>query len=267
MVIQSFLEFPFLQRAMLAVIVVSLVCAVTGVFVVMGRLAFFTDTIAHSALTGIALGVLLGINPFWSALVFGLLVAFGVVYLKDKGRLNTDTALGLFLPFAMAVGILLLQIKHDYTPDLMSYLFGSILAVSLIDILLEVIIAIVILVWIYRNYQQLLYVSFDRESAWAAGVSIRKVEYAMMALTSMVVVASLQVAGIALVGALIVIPAASAKNVASSFKEVIGWSILFGVLSGVIGLVMAVVLDVSGGAAIVITAMMIFLISFVFRKK
>ncbi|MBU0648336.1 metal ABC transporter permease [Patescibacteria group bacterium] len=264
---ETFLQYPFLQRAMLAAVLVGLICALMGVFVVFNKMAFFVDALAHSALTGIAIGILIGVAPFWTALVFGVLVAVGVVYIKSKGKIETDTALGLFMPFAMALGILLLQLKSGYTPDLMSFLFGSVLAVSWIDLIIILVIGILSLGWLYTYYKDLVFMAFDRESALVSGIKINQMDYWLMVLLSMVVIASLQVAGIILVGAMIVIPAASAKNIARNFREVVVYSGIIGLVGSVTGMILSYVFDLSSGAVIVMTMVGIYLVTFVLRRN
>jgi len=256
-----------LLRALLAALIIGVVGAALGVFVVFNRMSFFTDAIAHSALTGIAIGVLFNVTPFWVALVFGVLVGLGVVYLKNSGRFSSDTVLGLLMPFSMALGVILISLKPGYVPELLSYLFGSILAVSWSDLWFEMLVGGVALIWLGFNYQPLLHMSFDRESAQASGVNVVWLEYIFVAILSAVVVASLQVVGIILVGALIVIPAAAAKNLARSFSQVLWLAIVIGILSGGLGLFFSLWLDIASGPAIVVMAMLIFVITFVVRRK
>lgn len=265
--IEAFIQYPFLQRALLASVLVGIVCALMGIFVVFNRMAFFVDALAHSALTGIAIGILMGIAPFWTALFFGLAVAVAVVFVRNKSRLNIDTALGLFLPFSMALGILLLQLKQGYTPDLMSFLFGSVLSVSISDLIIISVIGVIAVGWLYIYYRDLVYMAFDRESALVSGVKVGWLEYCLMIILAAVVIASLQIAGIILVGALVVMPTAAAKNIAGNFKQVVVYSLLIGFVGSVVGIMLSYVLDLSSGAVIVMTLMGIFLVTFVFRRE
>ncbi len=260
-------QYPFLQRALIAALIVGLVCSVMGVFVVFNRMAFFADAVAHSALAGIAIGLLAGVSTFWSAMVFGIAVALVSIYLKSKARLNIDTVLGLFLPFSMALGILLLGFRGNYTPDLVSYLFGSILSVSWLDIVVMIVLTIVAFFWLRLNYKKMLAIVFDRDLAYASGIKVEYTEYVFVILMSMIVVASIQVVGIVLVGGLIVIPAATARNVVKSFGQMIWMSGIFGILSGLLGLILAYYLDIASGSAIIMIAMGLFIISFIFRSK
>lgn len=264
---EAFWQFPFLQRALVAVILVGLICAALGLFTVFNRMSFFADVIAHSALTGIAIGLLINVLPFWTALVFGVLIAWTVGFLKNKGKINNDTLLGLFLPFSMALGILLMQLKKGYTPDLMSFLFGSILTVSSYDLLIELTVVLVVGLWLRYNFKKLVFLSFDRDSAKVSGIDVERLEYWFMILTAIVVVASLQVAGIALVGALIVVPVVTAKNIAKNITQTWWLSIVFGVSSGIVGLIISYIFNVASGATIVMVSMFLFLSTFVFRRR
>ncbi|MFA4931090.1 MAG: metal ABC transporter permease [Patescibacteria group bacterium] len=264
---EAFIQYPFLQRALLASVLVGIICALLGVFVVFNRMAFFVDALAHSALTGIAMGILIGITPFWTALIFGIGVAVGVVYIRNKGKLHTDTVLGLFLPVAMALGILLLQLKSGYTPDLMSFLFGSVLSVSIIDLIIIGVVGIGAMVWLYFYYRDLVWLAFDRESALVSGVKVVWLEYILMIALAVVVIASLQVAGIILVGAMVVIPAVAAKNLARNFSQVVYYSVAFGLLGSVVGMFLSYIFDLSSGAIIVMTLAGIFLVTFIIRRE
>lgn len=265
--LEAFIQFPFLQRAMLAAVLVGLLCGIMGVFLVFNRMSFFADAIAHSALTGIAIGLILGVAPFWAAMVFGLLVAVATVYLKDRAKLNIDTVLGLFLPFSMAIAVLLLGLRKSYTPDLLSYLFGNILAVSSPDLIIVATLLVISLFWLKFNYQKMLAVVLDRDLAVAAGIDVIRLEYIFMAIMSLIVVASIQVIGIILVGGLLVIPAAAAKNIATSFWQLIIIAGVIGVLSAVLGLILSYVLDIASGSAIIVVASLIFIGTFLMRKK
>lgn len=262
-----FINYPFLLRALLAAVLIGGICGMMGAFVVFNRMSFFADAVAHSALTGIAVGVLLNIVPFWTALIVGVLVAVGVVYLRNTGRFSTDTVLGIFMPVAMALGILLMSFKQGYVPDLTSFLFGSILAVSWNDIWIELVVGGLAVMFLYKYYWRLLLMLFDQPTAVAIGVKVQWLEYLFVILLSIVVVASLQVVGIILVGAMMVIPAAAAKNLAVNFQQVVWYGGIIGILGGMIGLVFSIKLDLSSGSAIVLTLMLLFLISFIWRKK
>jgi len=264
---ELFLHYPFLLRALLAAGLIGGICGLVGSLVVFNRMSFFADAVAHSALTGIAIGILLNIAPFWTAVTVGVLVALGVVAIKNSGRFSTDTILGVFMPVAMALGIVLISFKDGYVPDLTSFLFGSILAVSWTDLIIEMVIGIMVVGLLTKYYWAMLFTSFDRATAQAAGVKVDWLEYLLVVLLSVVVVASLQVVGIILVGAMVVIPAAAAKNWARSFWQVMWGGALIGIIGGWLGLFLSIEYDLSSGAAIVLTLMAIFIITFIFRKK
>lgn len=262
-----FIQYPFLLRALLAAVLIGGVCGAVGSFVVFNRMSFFADAVAHSALTGIAVGILFNVMPFWTAILVGLLVAVGVVFLKNSGRFSTDTVLGIFMPSAMALGIVLMSFKSGYAPDLMSFLFGSILSVSWTDLLIELVIGGVALGVMIKFYWPLLYYSFDREAAVAAGIDVDRLEYLFVIVLSAVVVASLQVVGIILVGAMIVIPAAAAKNIGKSFGQVVWAGGAIGLLGSLLGLLLSISYDLSTGSVIVLVLVFLFIITYIFRRK
>ncbi len=267
MIILDLLHYSFWQRALVAVCCLGLIYGVWGGMVVAKRMAFFSDAISHAALTGIAIGLLVGWNPVGLAMVVGVIVALLTIFIKNRTKLNFDTVLGLFLPLAMALGVIILSFKSGYVPDLMSYLFGNILAVSWSDLWLQLVIGVVSLVWLIFNYRKMVLLSFDRGLAQAAGIEVEKEEYILAVLLSLVVVAGIKAVGIILVGALLVIPAMAARNLAVNFKQMLVFSGLIGVLSGIIGLVLAAWLDWPSGASIVVTAAVIFFLSLLKLKK
>lgn len=267
MIFSQLIYYPFWQRALLAAGCLGLIYGLWGTVVVARRMAFFADAISHGALTGIAIGVLLNIAPVWLALVVGIGIAVLSMYIKNRTRLNFDTVLGLFLPVAMALAVILLSFKRGYVPDLMSFLFGNILAVSWSDLWLQLLVGFLSLVWFFASYKKWLLMSFDRGLAVAAGVKVDWEEYALAVLLSLVVVVGIKAVGVILVGALLVIPAVAARNMAGNFKQMVVYSGLIGILSGWLGLLAAAWLDLPSGAAIVVVAMLIFVLSLIKIKR
>lgn len=267
MEIGELIYYPFWQRAFLAALWLGLVYGLWGSVVVARRMAFFADAISHGALTGIAVGILLGVAPIWLALVVGVVIAALTVYIKNRTKLNFDTVLGLFLPFSMAMGVILLSLKKEYVPDLISFLFGNILTVSWSDLWLQMVLGLLSIVWLFVNYRKLILQSFDRGLAVSLGVNVEKEEFVLSILLSLVVVAGIKAVGIILVGALLVIPAVAARNIAKNFRQMMVFSGVIGMLSGVLGLVVAAGLDLPSGAVIVVVSMLLFLVSFFVVKN
>lgn len=252
------LAYPFIQRALVSGIIVGTVCALLGVFVVVRRMSFFGDAISHSAFTGVALGFLLGINPSLTALFFAVLVAAGMGYLQNRGNLSADTTIGIFFSGSAALGLLIIALLRGYRADLFQYLFGDILSISDKDLLVAVALGVVVAGGMARLMRPLLQITFNRDMAKVAGVPVELYEYLLMVLLAVTVAVSLKIVGIILVTALLIVPAAAAKNISGNFRQMVGWSVAFGIASTIIGLVASYYLDTSSGPTIVLTSILIF---------
>ena len=259
----AFLQYPFMQRALIASFAIGLLCAVVGVYVTLRSLSFFSDAISHAALAGIALGVLLGVDPVLAAVVFCVAVAAGITYLTFRTDLTSDTVIGVFFSGSMALGVLLIGLQQGYQTDLLSYLFGDVLAVSTLDVALAVCLAAVVLAVLFRWSTVLIKIAFNRDLAGVEGVRAVAWDYLFMVMLALTVAVSLKIVGIVLVSALIIIPAATARNVAPDFRTLMGLATALGVLSAVSGLVLSYYLDTASGPTIVIVAIAFFIASFV----
>jgi len=260
------LAYPFVQRALVSGVIVGIVCALLGVFVVIRKMSFFGDAISHSAFTGVALGFLLGINPSLSALGFAILVAAGMVYLQNKGNLSADTTIGIFFSGSAALGLLIIALLRGYRTDLFQYLLGDILSISDRDLMISVVMGIVVVGVMSRIMRPLLQITFNRDMAKVAGVPVERYEYLLMFLLAATVAVSLKIVGIILVTALLIVPAAAAKNISANFRQMVAWSVIFGVSSSILGLAASYWLDTSSGPTIVLTSILIFCITLAARK-
>ncbi len=258
---------PFLARALVAGVVSAVLCAFVGVFVVTRKMAFYANAIAHSSLAGVAIGYLINKSPFGSALAFGVFVGVGISYLYRKSVLFIDTIIGIFLPSSMALGVILIGFVKGYKPDLLSYLFGDILAVSVKDLYMIIGLSAVSFLFFGSFFYEITMISFDEDWAKVKGVPVNVIDYIFFAILSLIIVTSTKTVGIILVSALIVIPPASSMNIARSFKETILYSVVFGVASAVFGILISYALNISTGPAIVLTATAIFLITLIIRRK
>lgn len=256
----------FLLRALLAAVLVGFVTANLGVFVVLRKMAFFSDAIAHASLTGIALGLLFGIHPVLGAVVFSVLVAVGIAYIQKRSTMAIDTVIGVFFSAAIALGVLLISLLPGYRADLFGYLFGDILAVSRIDIIVLGCVAVGSVVLVGRSFRGWLAIAFHGDLAQISGVRVQRMEYLFLVTLALVVALGIKLVGTVLIGSLIVIPAAAAKNVAPNVRSLFGLAMLFGVSSGVLGLLAAYALDIAAGPAIVVTATGMFGLSFLFKR-
>jgi zinc transport system permease protein len=251
--------YPFMQRALLAGLLVSLMTSLLGVLVVLRRSAFFGDALAHASLAGVALGVLAGWHPLLTAAGVSVGISLGLHATERHTRLPLDTVLGFVLPFFMALGVLLLSLKPGYQPELMSFLFGSILTVSHDNLLWIAVITVVVLGSFVRFRPQLVFATFDEEGAQLAGIRVGLMLTGYYILLALVIIASIRTVGVILVNALLIIPAATAKIFARSLAHMFVLTPLLGTTSVVGGIIASYYLDLPAGPAIVVLSGGLFL--------
>jgi ABC-type Mn2+/Zn2+ transport system permease subunit len=262
----SLLEYTFIQRALLAGVVVGFVCPVVGVFVVLRGLAFVGEGIAHAAFTGIALGILLGIPPLGGALLFCGAVSLLIAFVSNRGRIREDVGTGIFFSSSIALGVLLLSRAGRGGGDLMGYLFGSILAISTPDLIVSGVLCVVVVVCVGLFYKELVTVVFDEELASLIGIPSRALTYLLFLLIALTVVACLRIVGIVLVSSLLVTPAATALQFSRDIDRAVVVSALIGVTVTETGLIASFLLDTPPGATVALFSTVLFLVSVGFRQ-
>ena len=254
-----------MQRAMLAGVIVGLLCSVLSLFVVLKRLSFVGAGISHSAFGGVALGFLLNIEPTWTAAFFCILIALLIGLIKQRGKIQEDTVIGIFFAATMAFGILLVGLSKRYNMDLFGYLFGNILAISASDVKIVVAVSIVVLAVIGLFFKELLFYSFDEEMARISGIPTGFLNYLLLTLLALVIVVSIKVVGIVLVSALLVIPGATGRQVTSNYRGMLAVALLVGLLATTGGLILSCVLNLPSGSTIVLLATLFFFLSLLKR--
>jgi len=254
------LQLPFMQRAVAAGIIIGFLASYYGVFVVQRGLGFLGNGLAHAAFGGVALGLFLGQEPLLLAVPFTVFIAIAITWVRQRTTLASDTIIGVFFASSMALGILFLALKRDYTADAFSYLFGSILAVTSTDLWVMAVIVLLALLTL-PLWGRWAYATFDRDLALADRVPVRLDDYLLSALIAVTVVAAVKVVGIVLVSAFLVIPAAAARLLIQRFTIMTLLSILFGMASALIGLWFSYMLDIPSGATIVLCQTVIFILS------
>lgn len=260
------LQFGFMQRGLLASILVAAICGILGSFVVLKGLAFIGDALAHASFGGIALAFVIGFNIYAGAFVFALATALGIGALSRGGEVKSDTAIGVLFSGTFALGILLVSGLDSYTTDLFGYLFGDVLSITIADLWSISGLGAVVLLLVAAFYRQLLFVAFDPMVAAASGLPARLLEYLLLALLGLTIVTAIQAVGIVLVVALLVTPAATAQLLMRRLHRMILASIGFGVLSALLGIYLSYYLDVASGAAIILAATALFFCAFAYRR-
>lgn len=259
-------HYPFMQRALIAGVLLAALLAYLGVFVILRRMSFFSDGIAHASLAGVAAGVLFSVNPLLTALVVSVLFAVGLFLLEKKTNLSSDAAIGLLFTSGMALGVLLMSFKSGYQPELIGFLFGNILAISRSDLAIIVILCGLMGGFLILNRRQIALLAIDREMAYLSGVNPDFFQLAMNIALAVSVVLGIRMLGIILVSALLIIPVSIAKLVSRSFQNLVFKSVVVAEFIVLAGLAISYVFDLPTGAMIVLTGTVLFFLVFLFRK-
>lgn len=259
-------QYEFMVRALLAGLVVSIICPFIGVFLVFRRLSFMADTIAHISLAGIATGLTLGFNSFLSTAFFALSTAIGIEKLRKDSKVFDEAILALIMSGGIALAVVLISLSKGFNVDIFSYLFGSLLTVSNFDLALIIVVGIVVVVAMTILFNQLFLISFDEETAKTSGLAVTRINLIFAILVGLTVSVAMKIVGVLLVSALMVIPVLSAMQISNSFKQLVISSILLGLIGTIVGLFFAYYLNLASGGAIVLTLVSIFFSLFVFQK-
>tara|TARA_Y100001934_G_scaffold223491_1_gene267040 strand:- start:455 stop:1303 length:849 start_codon:yes stop_codon:yes gene_type:complete len=274
--LHSILDYGFLRRAVLAAILMSLTCGLIAPVVVLRRLSFSTDGLAHSSLGGLAIGVIFvtnGASPslisYLISFIFTVSVAAGITYLSENNRIDSDTAVGVCYVAAFALGVLVLSLREGYSGHLDQFFFGSLLAVNQIECLLLLILSLISFIFIFWNWLSVGKWTFNEEMAHAEGVPVKKLRYFFMFLVVAVVIVSSRVVGVLLVTSMLIVPGAVGSLASRSMFGITIVSIATALVSSLIGLSISNSYDVPPGPVIVLTGFLIFLGTYLtqYRKK
>jgi ABC-type Mn2+/Zn2+ transport system permease subunit len=261
------LSFDFMQRAFLGGIIVCLLCSFLSFFVVLKRLSFIGVGISHSALGGLAIGVMTGLNPFLSAGVFSTLIAWAIGITSKKGKIHEDVTIGIFFSASMAFGVVLISLSSGYKADLFSLLFGNILAITTADLWMLAGCGLVVTLFLVLLFKELLAICFDEEIARIGGLPVEFLYYGLLTAMAITVVASIKVVGVILVEALLVIPAATGLQLSMNYRWMLFFSLLTGFISVLSGLLLSYAYELPSGATIVLCAAVLFVLAFLFSPR
>lgn len=253
---------PWMQRALLVALFLAPLCALLGVFVTARRMSFFSDTIAHAGLAGVAIGSWLGlIDPTLPVVLVGLLVAVAIFYLKERTQLLTDTIMALLLSGSVAFGIIVLSLLHSRPGDIHAFLFGDILAVGTREVWEAAALCAIVGTGVFLRLSELSLITAHEDMAHVCGVPVRRLNYVFVVVLTLTVALTIRLLGIVLVTSLLVIPPAAARNLSRSLRQQILYSLAFGLLGGLGGTALAYVLDVPCGPTIALSCVALFLVS------
>jgi ABC-type Mn2+/Zn2+ transport system permease subunit len=259
--------YGFMQRGFAAAVIVGALCALVGCYVVLRSMAFMGDAMAHAILPGIAIAYLLGGNLQVGALIAAIAVALGIGFFSQGGEIKEDTAIGILFSAALSLGVALISSIRTYAIDLSHILFGDVLGVSPANLRLIGGLAAAVILTVVIFYRPFLVITFDPVLAKTLRMPTGLLRNLLLVLLSVTIVISLQTVGIGLVAAMLVTPAAAAYMLTRRLPVMMAFSILFGVLSGIIGLYLSYYLNIASGASIVLVATLIFLVAYFFSPR
>lgn len=260
-------QYNFMLNALLAVLLVTPLFGILGTMVVNNKMAFFSDAIGHSALTGIAIGVLLGLqDPLAAMLAFAILLAIGISMVKARGNSSPDTIIGVFSSSAVALGIVILSRGGGFA-KYSNFLIGDLLSISPAQILLLLAVLLMVLLFWGGFFNQLLLVSINPSLARSRGVNVRAIEVAFSIIMAVVVTISIQWVGILIINSLLILPAAASRNIAVNMRQYHLFALLVALVSGLSGLVCSYYWGTATGATIVLCASIFFILSLFMKAK
>lgn len=264
--IWQILQYGFIQRAFTTGAFVAILCSSLGLFLVLRRLSLIGDGLSHVSFGAIAVGLFLGFYPLYVAIPLVVLSSLLILKLTQKARVYGDAAIGIVSSVALAGGVILASLSGGFNVDLLSYLFGNILAISEFEMVVSIILSSVVLLVIYLFYYELFSISFNEELAQATGIKTEKINTMLIVLTAITVVLSIRVVGIMLVSSFLILPAVTALQVARSFKKAIMFSSISAIVPLITGVFVSFVFNLPTGATVVIANFLLFALALVYAK-
>lgn len=260
------IRYGFMQNALVTGILLAITCSLLGVFLVLRRYALIGDGLAHLSFGGVAAGLLFGMKPLLSATIFAVLGSLGILKLVEKARIHGDAAIGILSQTSMGVGIFVISLSQGLNVDIMSYLFGSLLAVTITDSLIALILTFVTITFILLNYKKLLALTFDEETARTTGINTKILNTSLMILTAITIALAMRITGLLLVSSLIIIPAVTATQISKSFKQTLFLTSIISAFSVIIGIFASFYLDSATSGTIILTLFAFFSITLIYKK-
>jgi zinc transport system permease protein len=262
----SLLTFPFMQRAIVGAVLMGIIGGMLGTFVTLRQLSFFSHAVGHAALVGVALGVLLQINPTWMLLPFTLVFGVIVLYFIDKTDLGSDSVLSIVLSGALAIGVILTSLIKGYRGNLMAVLFGDILAIDTTDLILTLLVLVGGSIFLLSTLRQQILLTLNPDVAQVQGVPVQLYRYVFVVLLSLAVAVAIKAVGVLLVNAFLVIPASTAKLMSHHFSRFLIMSIIVGSMSSIAGIIVSGIFNFASGPSIVLVQFLLFIAVFIWFK-
>ena len=255
----EWIAYDFMKRAFIAILFMAPAAAGVGIHVVNFRMSFFSDAISHSAFTGVAIGIVAGIDPVYTLVLFGVLVGGLIVKMRKKSDLSVDAIIGVAFSTSVALGIVIISAKRGLTRNLHSFIYGDLLAVTEGELLLMTLLAAVVLFFSVFMYNRLILMAISEEVSRTKGINTALYEYAFSILLALVVCLSIRVVGILLVTAMIIIPATIGRTLSRSVGSLFWISTLIAIVSSLTGLISSYYWDTSTGATMVLASAVFFI--------
>jgi len=252
------LQYDFFVHALLAALLASITCGIIGTYIVSNRIVFLSGGITHASFGGIGLGYFLGINPIFGAALFSVISGLGIEYFSSKGAIRYDSIIGIWWSLGMAIGIIFIYVTPGYAPNLMSYLFGSILTVSFHELLFMLALTLVVVLFFITFFHAILFISFDEDYARVFDLPVNTMKYFLIGLVALTVVMNIKVVGIILLISLLTIPQTIASHFTRKFAIMIYYAIVIGFIGIITGLTGAYHFDIPSGASIIFTLVLLY---------
>ena len=262
----NLLQFPFMQRAIAGAVLMGLLGGLLGTFVTLRQLSFFSHAVGHAALVGVALGVLLQLNPTWMLLPFTLVFGLVVLYLIDQTNLSSDSVLSVVLSGALALGVLLTSLIQGYRGNLMGVLFGDILAIDATDLILTLVVLAGSSIFLLSTLRQQILLTLNPAVAQVQGIPVQPYRYVFVVLLSLAVAVAIKAVGVLLVNAFLVIPASTAKLLSHQFSHFLTTSMILGTIGSIAGMLVSSLFNFASGPSIVLLEFLLFVTVFSWVK-
>jgi len=261
------LSYEFMQRAFVAGIFIAILASLSGTFVVLRRYSLISETLAHSALVGVAVGLVAGYNPLWVAVAVAIASAWLIEYLRSSFELYSDAILAILLSGSLALAVIIVSLGGAFNNSLFSYLFGSILSVSDSDVITIVIFGSLSLLFLLLFSKELYFIAYDEEVAKTSGIKVKFLNFLLVTVVAIIIALSIRVVGSLLIGALMVIPTVAALQYRVGFKNTMLISLFFALFSVIFGMSLSYYFSLPSGATIVLSVIVVFIISLIINKK
>ncbi len=260
-------QYDFIIRAFIAGMIIAVLAAISGSFIVLRRYSMITETLAHSALVGVAVGVISGSSPLWMAVVAALVSAWTIEYLRSSFHLYSDSVLAIILSGSLALAVIIVSLAGAFNSSLFSYLFGSILSVTEEDLIVMSLFGAAALGLLGLFYKELYFIAYDEEVARTSGIKVDLLNFMLVSIVAIIIALSIRIVGTLLIGAMMVIPTVAALRFRQGFAKTMAIALLFSFLAVIVGMSSSYFFSLPSGATIVLALLFIFIFSLVANRR